>query len=284
MPTLPYFSAAPCSIANSNNAPGLSCACKTGYKGTISWNGATPIGSCTPTECTGDNANPPANGAVSKRNGDQHNSVAVFSCNDGFILSGPAAIVCYAASADEPWPAPEVPPTCTGVLIETRSDATHTVHTHRLTRERSIHSIAHQCISVLKRLMVGLRHILFSTVILVYNNLCMEYLVTVLCNGLIVTPCQHLQPLRLSSLLPLSLSLLLLRRLQRLRQPPSLRKAVLLVPSAAHSRKPAKSVVALQVEHGSRPAGGITTRTSLIRGPRDIWPAKPTSVIVACCF
>ena len=121
MPTLPYFSAAPCSIANSNNAPGLSCACKTGYKGTISWNGSTHSGSCTPTKCTGDNANAPQNGAVAKSKGSQHGSVARFGCNPGFILLGTPAITCNAARGDASWPVPKVAPLCTGVSVEALS-------------------------------------------------------------------------------------------------------------------------------------------------------------------
>ena len=102
---------------HSNNAPGLSCACDVGYKGSITWNGDTHGGSCAPTKCTGDNANPPENGAVTKSKEDYHGSVATFGCNDGYMMNDATAIACNATSTDALWPAPKVPPICTGMLF-----------------------------------------------------------------------------------------------------------------------------------------------------------------------
>ena len=116
---LSVVTAAPCNIANSNNAAGLSCACNTGYRGTITWNGATPSGTCTPTQCTGSHANAPSNGDVAKTHSNNHGSVATFSCNDGFELNGATPITCSAASADAAWPAPNTTAQCTGKLLVT---------------------------------------------------------------------------------------------------------------------------------------------------------------------
>ena len=110
------MTAAACTIANSNNAAGLECACKPGYKGTITWSGATASGSCTRAKCTGANANAPANGSVGKSNSDYHGSKATFKCNDGFKLNGATPITCSAATADAAWPAPNKTPECPGTL------------------------------------------------------------------------------------------------------------------------------------------------------------------------
>ena len=104
--------AAPCSVANSNNVAGLACKCKTGFKGTITWSGATASGSCKQTKCTGANANAPANGAVSKSKSDEHGSKATFKCNDGFKLNGATPVTCSAANADVSWPTPKIAPQC----------------------------------------------------------------------------------------------------------------------------------------------------------------------------
>ena len=109
--------AAPCNVANSNNAAGSDCSCKPGYKGTITWSGATASGSCKQTKCTGANANAPANGAVTKSNSENHLSVATFSCNKGFKLNGATPITCNAENADASWPAPNTAPQCTRTLV-----------------------------------------------------------------------------------------------------------------------------------------------------------------------
>ena len=108
--------AAPCSIANSNKAAGLACKCNTGFKGTITWSGATASGSCSRTQCSGSNANAPANGGVSKSNGNYHGSKATFKCNNGFKLNVATPITCSAASANAAWPARQPPPQCTRTL------------------------------------------------------------------------------------------------------------------------------------------------------------------------
>ena len=111
------LAAAPCDIANSNNVAGLSCACNTGYKGTITWSGGTHSGSCIAAQCTGSHANAPENGVVTKTDSDNHDSVATFSCNNGFRLNGAAPITCSADSADAAWPAPNTTPQCTRKLV-----------------------------------------------------------------------------------------------------------------------------------------------------------------------
>ena len=111
----PLATAAPCDIVDSNKAAGLACKCKTGFKGTITWSGATASGSCTRTQCTGSNANAPANGAVAKSFGNYHGSKATFKCNNGFKLNVATPITCSAASADAAWPARLPPPQCTGM-------------------------------------------------------------------------------------------------------------------------------------------------------------------------
>ena len=120
--------AAPCNIANSNNAAGTACACNAGFRGTITWNGATASGTCTRTQCTGSHANAPANGAVTKTSGDNHGSRATFSCNAGFRLNDAMPITCDAASADAAWPAPNTTPQCTRTLlnISLSAEQTHT--------------------------------------------------------------------------------------------------------------------------------------------------------------
>ena len=110
--------AAECNIANSNDAAGLACACNTGYRGTITWDGATPSGTCTRTQCTGSHADAPENGAVTKTSDDHHGSEATFSCDNGFTLNGANPITCDAESADVDWPAPNTTPQCTRTLVE----------------------------------------------------------------------------------------------------------------------------------------------------------------------
>ena len=113
-----FFAVTTCKIKNSNNAPGDACACKIGYKGTITWKDARHSGSCNQTKCTGKTANAPENGDVNKSKWNHHGSVATFSCNDGYVLSGRTAITCNATSADTPWPTPSEPPICKGMLNE----------------------------------------------------------------------------------------------------------------------------------------------------------------------
>ena len=104
----------PCTVANSNKVAGPACACLTGYKGTITWVGDKPSGSCTRTQCTGTYATAPADGKVSLSDGNNHGSKATFSCKDGFKQSGAVSITCDAKSADTAWPAPSEAPKCTG--------------------------------------------------------------------------------------------------------------------------------------------------------------------------
>ena len=106
------FAAVPCTIANSNKVAG--CACLTGYKGSITWVGVTASGTCTRTQCTGTNADAPANGKVSLSDGNRHGSKATFSCKAGFKQGGTMSITCDAKAADAPWPSPSAPPSCTG--------------------------------------------------------------------------------------------------------------------------------------------------------------------------
>ena len=43
---------APCNLPNTNMAAGFACRCMDGYEGMITWNGPTPTAHCTPVECT----------------------------------------------------------------------------------------------------------------------------------------------------------------------------------------------------------------------------------------
>ena len=106
--------AAKCNIANSNGVVGHACACSSGYRGSIKWKGDQPSGTCTPTQCTGPRPTAPANGTVRLTNGVKHGSKAIFTCNDGFSLSGASSVVCDAEHADKDWPALEEAPKCTG--------------------------------------------------------------------------------------------------------------------------------------------------------------------------
>ena len=60
-------------------------------------------------------ASAPSNGAVLKSDGDYHDSVASFSCNTGYKLSGTASVTCSAPSSDQAWPSAS--PTCTRTLV-----------------------------------------------------------------------------------------------------------------------------------------------------------------------
>ena len=106
-------SAASCDIEDSNKQDGLACQCSVGYTGAITWTGATPSGTCKRPQCTGFGTTV-ANGSVTKDNGDNHGSKALFQCNAGYALIGPASITCDARSADAEWP---TRPTC-GMLVD----------------------------------------------------------------------------------------------------------------------------------------------------------------------
>ena len=108
------ITAAACDIVNSNKVAGPTCTCLPGFKGSITWNGDQPSGTCTPTQCTGTHATAPANGEVSLSDGVKHGSVATFTCKAGFKRSGAASITCDAKSADTAWPLPSEAPKCTG--------------------------------------------------------------------------------------------------------------------------------------------------------------------------
>ena len=84
------------------------------YLGTISGALAEPV-MCSP-RCTGFPINV-ENGDISKSDGDMHGSVATFSCDDGFALTGTASVTCSAENAHTPWPTPEQKPECTGMSI-----------------------------------------------------------------------------------------------------------------------------------------------------------------------
>ena len=109
--------AAGCNIANSNMAPGPACACKVGFKGVIGWDGNSHSGNCTRMLCSSSTLITLTNGVVRKTNGNQHDSVATFSCKEGFILAGTKTITCNATSDSSPWPQPQVTPVCTGVWL-----------------------------------------------------------------------------------------------------------------------------------------------------------------------
>lgn len=118
-------SAASCNVENSNKQDGLACQCSIGYKGTITWNGATANGTCVKTRCTGIDNNTLQDVLVHKDKDDEHGSKATFTCNNGYVLIGNYSITCDAPREDAPWPKPPEPPRC-GRLV----DATLTVDSH----------------------------------------------------------------------------------------------------------------------------------------------------------
>ena len=66
---------------------------------------------CTPTNCA-NRPQDPRDGNVTFNNGDNHNSVATFTCKSGFKLNGTATLQCTAPNADAEWPPPTATPTC----------------------------------------------------------------------------------------------------------------------------------------------------------------------------
>lgn len=111
-PPLAMYAVA-CSVQNANHQPGTACQCLPGFKGKITWSGDTYTGNCTATKCT-DFVDQVVNGTVEKSNGDLHDSVANFYCNDGFKLTGMSTITCSAPSTDTLWPKA---PSCMGMLL-----------------------------------------------------------------------------------------------------------------------------------------------------------------------
>ena len=107
------ISAASCDVENSNGEDALACQCSTGYKGAITWNGATASGTCVKTQCTDLDPDTLRFVSVTKDRGNEHGSKAIFTCENEFTLVGPRSITCDAPSEDAPWP---TPPYCTGRL------------------------------------------------------------------------------------------------------------------------------------------------------------------------
>ena len=107
--------AASCTVKNSNRKPGTECECLPGFRGEITWNGdsITNTSACIATKCT-HFVDLIVNGSFSKSRGDVHDSVANFTCDNGFELVGNASITCNALSADAPWP---TAPGCTGAYL-----------------------------------------------------------------------------------------------------------------------------------------------------------------------
>ena len=69
-----------------------------------------------------------AGGNVTKSDGDKHGSVATFSCDDGFLLTGTASINCTAPSGPAPWPSPAQEPVCRGTLLGVVENVVQTRH------------------------------------------------------------------------------------------------------------------------------------------------------------
>ena len=95
----------------------MDCQCATGYKGAITWNGATASGTCVKTQCTDLDPDTLRFVSVTKDRGNEHGSKAIFTCENEFTLVGPRSITCDAPSEDAPWP---TPPYCTGRLRSPR--------------------------------------------------------------------------------------------------------------------------------------------------------------------
>ena len=118
---LAMCAAAECNVENSNKQSGTACKCLPGFEGDIIWSGdTTTAGSiCTAATCTG-LVDQFFNGNVVKSNANFHGSVATFTCNDGFIITGTESITCDAPSTNTSWPAA---PICVGVLCEVALNA-----------------------------------------------------------------------------------------------------------------------------------------------------------------
>ena len=99
-----------CTVAHSNMLPGTACTCLPGFKGDITWNNRATTSTCTQTQCTGLDA---LTGViVTKSRSDQHGSVATFTCEPGFMLTGAQNVSCSAPNDDSNWPVPDPTP-CT---------------------------------------------------------------------------------------------------------------------------------------------------------------------------
>ena len=99
-----------CTVTNSNKLPGTACECLPGFKGDITWNNRATTSTCTQTQCTGLDA---LTGViVTKSRSDQHGSVATFTCEPGFMLTGAQNVSCSAPNDDSNWPVPDPTP-CT---------------------------------------------------------------------------------------------------------------------------------------------------------------------------
>ena len=79
------------------------------------WYSYTGLPTCGP-RCTGFPVEI-GHGDISKSDGDMNGSVATFSCDDGFVLTGTASITCSVVDELAPWPTPEQKPVCNGTLI-----------------------------------------------------------------------------------------------------------------------------------------------------------------------
>ena len=67
-----------------------------------------------PGQCLSNLPQAPANGGMSKTNGNAHLSVAAYSCSAGYALSGSTSVTCSAPVGDSAWPSPAAVPVCTG--------------------------------------------------------------------------------------------------------------------------------------------------------------------------
>jgi len=90
-------------------APAVTCAASSGDE---AWPTPDPAPTCAATACTGNGANAPTNGSVSKSGANLHTSAATFDCDLGYSLSGTSAVTCVAPSSDQPWPTPDPTVAC----------------------------------------------------------------------------------------------------------------------------------------------------------------------------
>jgi len=117
--TSPYYvsscTAVECPI-NSSGEQGVpgGCACDIGYSGSVEAITTSPyhISTCKVNVCS---ARPcaPTDGIVAFSSNDYYGSIASFSCNPGFTLSGEATVTCDATVPYAPWEIAATLPTCT---------------------------------------------------------------------------------------------------------------------------------------------------------------------------
>ena len=72
---------------------------------------ACAVNSCSSAPCA------PTDGIVTFSSNDDYGSIASFSCNPGFTLSGEATVTCDATIPNAPWKIAATLPTCTGEFV-----------------------------------------------------------------------------------------------------------------------------------------------------------------------